>query len=93
MGTADAVEESIEAANAVFADVVKHLGGALGVVDVHDALGKLAPLGLSSAVVALGLVDLRYRERLHTFGLRGNARVPLRRTRVRGKRLEKGPLR
>ena len=94
MGASHAVEESIKATNAVFADVVKHLGGALGVMGLHDALGKLAiaPLGLA-AVVSLGLFDLRYRESLHALELRGDARVPLRRAPVRGKGLEKGSLR
>lgn len=38
MGAADTVEESIEAAYAIFADVVKHLGRALSIMHMHDAL-------------------------------------------------------
>lgn len=93
MGAANAVEESVKATNAVFADVVKNLGGALGVMGRHHTLGNLdSSLGLL-AIVSLSLVDLRYRESLHAFELGRNARVPLGGTPCSGKRLEKGPLR
>jgi len=67
MGAANAVEQSVKATNAVFADVVKDFGRALGVMGRHHTLGKLASSLGPLAIVSLSLVDLRYRESLQGF--------------------------